>query len=165
MNRSTQLCQFSPLSSVMYFDLLHCRDIYQERVVVNQNNKSDYIPNAIKIIAYYVILNLKKSGFFDMSKSGYDSFLVFPKIIWLANLNTRLIYSKLTCPSAFCISIARFYSQYVTALNDPNVLLCFRPIRDVRTHDTNEGNTYTNNPDRIATDDTLPSCADVFLFL
>ena len=38
-------------------------------------------------------------------------------------------------------------SQYGTALNDPRVLFYFSPISYVRTHDTNEWNTYTNNPD------------------
>jgi hypothetical protein len=55
--------------------------------------------------------------------------------------------------------------QYVTALNDLIVLFCSSPISDVRTHATNEEKTYTNVPDPIATEDTLPSFADVFLFL
>jgi len=46
-----------------------CTDTYQERVVVNKYNKSDYIPNAIKIISHPFILNVNKyilSGYLEV---------------------------------------------------------------------------------------------------
>ena len=43
-------------------------------------------------------------------------------------------------------------SQYVTAFSDPHVFVYFSPISYVRTHNTNEGNTYANNPDPTNSD-------------
>jgi len=59
----------SPLVSFIFLDILDCTDTYQERVVVNQYNKSDYIPNAIKIISHPFILNVNKyilSGYLEV---------------------------------------------------------------------------------------------------
>jgi hypothetical protein len=53
-------------SSTLVAFMLDCTDIYQQRVVVDQYNKSGYIPNALKIIPYPIFLNVNKSFFFWM---------------------------------------------------------------------------------------------------
>jgi len=58
---SYKLTRCSPLVSFIFFDILDCTDIYQELVAVNQYNKSDYIPNAIKIISHPFIFNVNKT--------------------------------------------------------------------------------------------------------
>jgi len=72
--------------------MLDCTDIYQQRVVVDQYNKSGYIPNALKIIAYPVFLNVNKSFFSGYLEVGRWSrrLLAMSKSICFVNLNTHL---------------------------------------------------------------------------